>query len=220
MAKPRIKPRIKAPESSDETREALSRWWHSNGRFVFVGLLVAGISIGGWSMWQHSREQHAVSAAEGYAAFVKRLEAGGNIGEAVGIPELPSQVYGDTIYLSFAYLRRAKVFIDRGEYEKATADLRWVARNSVLPQLSELAYIRLSRVLIILGKSEEALKLLDEAEFSQANRAMVEDVRGDVLISLEDFEEGLKAYQAAWKASPNKPGFLRIKLTLMGRPPE
>ena len=161
-----------------------------------------------------------MSAAEGYAAFVKRLEDKKDVGKVVGIPELPSQLYGDTAYLSFAYLRRAKFFIGSEEYERAAADLRWVAENSAVPYLSELAYIRLVRVLILLGKSEEALKMLDETEFSASSRVMLEDARGDVLISLTDYEGALEAYQAAWEASPNKSEFLRIKLTLLGQAPE
>ena len=214
------KPRIKAPESRDETREALSRWWHGNGKFAFVGLLVAGAATGSWYVWQHSQEELAVSAAQGYAAFEKRIEDGKDIGKVVGIPELPSQTYGDSIYLSFAYLRRARFFMDSEEYRKAAADLRWVAGNSVSPYLSELAYIRLARVLIILKQSEEALKMLDEVKFSQAGRPMADDVRGDVLISLRDPEGALEAYQAAWEASPSKPELLRIKLLLLGQDPE
>ena len=95
-----------------------------------------------------------------------------------------------------------------------------MGENSVSPYLSELAYVRLARVLIILDKSEEALQVLDDSEFSEASQAMVKDARGDVLISLQEHKEALKAYQDAWEASPYKPEFLRIKLMLLGQSPK
>lgn len=209
-----------APESGGETFSALSQWWYSNGKFVIAGLVIAGAGAGSWSLWQYSRDQHAIAAAERYAAFVSRLEEKKDVGEVVGIPELPIQEYGDTAYLPFAYLRRAKFFVDNDAYGKAAEDLRWVTKNSVSPYLSDLAYTRLARVLIILGEPDEALEVLDKNEFSAASLSLAEEVRGDVLISLEDFEGALKAYRAAWKAAVSKPELLRIKLELMGQNPD
>ena len=207
----------KGIKSGSEELATLQRWWHYNGKYAATGLVLVIGGVGGWTGWDYYRDQHVIDAAERYMAFVERLESD-DVGEVGGeISELPIEKYNDTVYLPFAYLRRAKYFVEQDEFEKSAKDLRWVAENSVQPALSELAYIRLIRNLIVLRKTEEALQILDEVDFSNANTVLVENARGDVLLATNDVEGAIAAYRAGFEGSPRKPDFLRMKLEMLGQ---
>ena len=198
----------------------LRQWWDEYGKFIGIGLMFIGAGFGGWKGWDYVRERHAVEAAEQYLMFADRLEAVLSADDPADVggppPELPLDDYADTPYLSFAYLRRAQYFVARGELAEAADDLRWVGENAVQRMVSKLAYVRLARVMVSLGEAENALQVLDENSFSESFVPLVEEVRGDALIKLNDASAALIAYRAAWEASRTKPEFLRMKLESLG----
>ncbi len=209
-----------AAESDGAVLEMLRRWWRENGKFAGAGLVVAAVGVGGWQMWSHHRDDYVAAAEEQYGLFVVRLDESHATDAADGVPpELPSGDYADTPYLSFAYMQRARYFAERGELEKAAEDLLWVAENAVQRTLSELAYLRRARVLIVLGESEKALQMLDETSFLVSATPMVEEVRGDALLKLNETAAAAAAYRSAWQTSRDKPDALYMKMQAIGLSP-
>ncbi len=209
--------RLDVATSDSEALETLRQWWRENGKFAGAGMVLAIAGVGGWKGVEYYRDAHAAEAAEHYVAFVDRLESDYPDSPDNGIPELPSAEYANTPYLAFAYLRRAQYFVERGELPAAINDLRWVADNAVQKVLSELAYVRIARILITLGEVSEALALLDEVVFSDAITPLAEEARGDALMKDNDPESALVAYRAAWQLISVKTDFLRMKLESLGQ---
>ncbi len=208
------KPPLKTAGSNDEAFTTLRQWWDDNGKFVGAGLVFAIAGFGGWEGWNYYLDRHAADAAEAYAAFAEAL-ASADVDDE--LPELPLGDYIDTPYSAFMYLQRAQSFIKRGELAAAADDLQWVAENAIQPMLSELAYIRLMRVLVALGDTDRALNVFDAVPLSESMRRYAEQVRGDALLKSNDPDGALKAYTSAWQDARVKAEFLRLKIESFGQ---
>ena len=206
-------------DSGGDALGLLRQWWADNGKMASAGFVVAAVLVGGWQGWGYYRDGHFLEAAEHYESFAELLESYESDEAGLVFPELPSGDYADTPYPAFARLLRAEYLVGRDELALAAEDLRWVAENAVQPVVSELAYVRLARVLIALDKVEEGLEILEGRQFSAAGAALVEETRGDALLKLNNVAAAGAAYEAAWKATRNKPDFLRLKLQALGRAP-
>ena len=198
----------------------LRRWWLENSKFAGIGVVVVAVGVGGWQWWNYQREAYTTKAAEQYDAFIVRLESHEPDENDGAPPELLPDKYADTPYLAFAYLRRAQYFVEQGEFAEAADDLRWVAENAIQSVVSQLAYIRLARVLLALEQmeqTEEVLRLLDQPAFSLAATALVDEIRGDVFLKLNQKQAARTAYESVWRASRRPTDFLRMKAQHAGQ---
>ena len=209
------KPKFNIAKSDSEALGMLSQWWQRYGKFAAAGLVLVAGGLGGWQGWDYYRDSHTVEAAEAYTAFIQELETD-TAADGV-LPELPSDSYADTVYLSFAYLQRARHLVNHGNLTQAAEDLRWVVENSVQSALSQLARVRLARVLISMNETQEALILLDDILFLDSFTPLVDEARGDALFKERDAASAATAYRGAWSASRSKLDFLLFKLESLGQ---
>ena len=105
--------------------------------------------------------------------------------------------------------------------DKAAAPLAQVMNESKDSDLRQIARLRLARVQIGQGKSDEAIKTLTEP-MSAAFSARYHEVRGDAYYSKKDVPAARTEYQAALTAavaSGINPALLELKIQDLGDAP-
>jgi predicted negative regulator of RcsB-dependent stress response len=183
--------------SDREQEEALRSWLKENWRWMIGGVALGVLMLVGYNYWGTYREQRAAKAATLASEVRKAIEAKDADQATKLVADLIEQ-YGSTPYAQQARLQLAKLQVIAGKYDAAATLLGAVAEDAKDAELRRVAELRHARVLIQLGKHDQALALLkpdDSGEFSAA----VQEVRGDALLAKGDQEGARAAYAAALK---------------------
>lgn len=196
--------------SDDETAEAVKKWWRENGKQVIAGAVIGIGSVLGWQWWQSHVTQQGEAAAVVYDKMLSALAADPALAAAQA-DTLTAQ-YASTPYAALASLAVAKARVEQGSNAEAIVHLRKAMELAKLPELRQVAKLRLARVLAADGKLDEALAELDGV---QGFSASGEEVRGDILLAKGDREQAKAAYQRALDAGGHR-ATLRIKLDDLG----
>ena len=199
-------------ETEEEQLDAIRRWWGENGRAVVVGVVLAVAVAFGWRTWVSHQRSQANGASMAYQLLLNQM----NAGETKQVAEIGREIIGrypTTTYAVLTSLTLAQQAVDRTDLDGAAAQLQWAMEHSKLPELKELARVRLARVLVAQGKPQQALQQLngDAASFA----AMVEEAKGDAYLALGKRADAYRAYSKAlsgYAKVPGKQQLLRMKL--------
>jgi predicted negative regulator of RcsB-dependent stress response len=182
-----------------DQEEALRAWWRENWRWIIAGVVLGLAILGGWQFWDNHRTQESRDAAAGYKKFQDAANAKNVQQEEASLKDLAAG-HESSPYTQQARLELAKSYSDAGQYDQALTLLRAVADGAHDDQLALIAKLRAARLLIQLGKHDDALKTLD-ADKAGAFVARVREVRGDALVAKGDLEGARAEYAAALAAN-------------------
>jgi predicted negative regulator of RcsB-dependent stress response len=96
----------------------------------------------------------------------------------------------------------ARDAILKKNYPEAHTQLQWVLKHSKDPSIREIARLRIARLLIAENKAQTALELLkkiDDKNFI----GLIDEIRGDAYLSINDPKAARAAYQQALNELPN-----------------
>ncbi len=195
-------------DSEEEQVQAIKDWWKENGKAVIIGAVLGLGGIFGWRYYQDSVTAAKEAASEGYTQVVSQLAASGN--DAVAKVQEYINNNKDKEYAVLAALQLARVHIDANDVDAALAQLNWAQANSKDDTLKPLIAYRVARVLAQQGQSEKALTELDGIK-SEAWSGRVQELKGDILLSLGNKEEAYSAYTEAQQAGDASQG-IQLKL--------
>ena len=180
--------------ATDEERvEELKKWWKENGTSVLVGVALGLSILFGWRWWTNYQETQSISAS----ALYSQLESAVKAKKPDQIKAFSSELFGQyesQIYASYAAITLAKSSMDANKPLQAVVHLRWALAHANTDELKGLATARLARALFAAGKSDEALKLASVAT-SKPYQAMLQEIRGDILLGMGKRKEALDAYK-------------------------
>ena len=206
-------PRI---QSGDESKEMLSEWWHDNGKYFIAGAVLGIMAIGGWKGWGYYIEVQATEAAMQYEEMLDYI-ALEDEQDATQVLSTLRDKYAATTYAVFASFAMAKFKIEQGHLEEAASDLRWVVEHARHEELESLAWVRLARVLLELGQSEEAYDIVLSGNFPRGIEELAAEVRGDYLIRQGKHEQARDVYQKAISTSmADDYNFIMMKMEEIG----
>jgi len=204
-----------------EQLDALKAFWNKYGNLITWTLILVLGAFAAWNGWQYWQRDQGLKAG----AMFDELERAAQTGDA----DKAGRVFDDlkerfpaTAYAQQGGLLAAKVQFDKGQADKALANLAWVADKAPDDELRTAARLRQAALLSDAKKYDEALKALDAAT-ATGFEALVADRRGDVLLAQGKPAEARAAYQAAYKAMGDKIDYRRLidaKLTALGAAPE
>jgi predicted negative regulator of RcsB-dependent stress response len=183
-----------------ESIDALKAWWSQYGRLVIAAVVAFVIGIGGVQVWRHQKEQKAVAAATAFAELEEAVRAD----DAKKSAEMSRKVAADfngTTYAARGAILAARVSFEAGDTAVAEELLRLAVAAAKEEPVRALANLRLSAVLLDLGRHDEALKALTSPP-SEAFAALFADARGDVLVAQGKIDEARSAYQLALDKLP------------------
>jgi len=206
--------------TDDEQLEQVKRVVAENWAWVVGGIALGAALIFGYryyDAYQNGRALRAAAQFDDMAAALQRNDPGKSHQIADGlIKDFPTSPYADQ-----AQMVLARLAVDGGQLANAVAPLTEVMTHSKDLELRHVARLRLARVLIDQGKSDEALKTLAEDAGWGSFGSRAHEVRGDAFYAKKDVKSALAEYQAAMLGGETggvDSALLQLKIADLGTP--
>ena len=203
-----------------EQLDDLKAFWKKWGNlitWVLVAVLGAYAAWNGWNYYQRDQAQKAGAMFD----ELERVVQAGDADKAGRVFSDLKERFPSTSYAEQGGLAAARVQVDKGQLDAAQASLTWVAQSAAQDEMRTVARLRLAGMLLDAKKFDAALTQLDAAKSTEFS-ALVADRRGDVLAAMGKGSEAKAAYEAAYKAMPERVEYRRLidaKLTALGAAP-
>jgi predicted negative regulator of RcsB-dependent stress response len=209
-------------DTEEEQVEALKRWWKENSTSTIVGLVMGLVIILGWNYWQDHKKEQAAQASATYDQLLKVLDEGKK--DSASPAALPSSMeveklaermkeqFKGTEYAAFSGLFEAKLKTQQGDLAAAKQILKTVASESN-KQLSNIAKIRLVRLMLATGEYEQGLQVINSVDAKEAASysANYDELVGDLYVALDRLDEARTSYQNAMRNGQPSP-LLQFKI--------
>jgi predicted negative regulator of RcsB-dependent stress response len=202
--------------TEEEQIEAMKQWWKENGKQTVVAVVLV---VGGWlgfNGYQDSQQATGEAASVIYQEMLvlSASEADADKGQRAILLDQLQKEYSSTVYAQFAGLFKAKDAVVAGDLEVAETELTAVVSNAKDEAIQHTATVRLARVMVAAGKTDDALALLANVQ-AGAFEAEYQEVTGDAHLAKGDKDAARDAYSkaivAAQRIGANNP-ILKMKL--------
>lgn len=204
-----------------EQVEQIKQWWHRYGPSIIIGILAGLAMMYGWQYWNNRQTHYASNASVAYQKMLVSLSDN----DSKKTQELAEKVindYGKSAYAWLANLFLAQLAVKENNYNAAAKHLQWVAEHTSDPGFKAIATIRGARVLLAQGQYQGALDLLQK-DVDPAFSTLAEEIKGDILLAMQDPQNAKLAYKNALQAGQLGPGeqsFLLMKMYDIDTQPE
>ena len=196
-----------------EQGEQVRIWLRNNGSSVIGGIAVGLALIAGWQWWQRKQEMQGQDAAAAYAVLSDTVHDHGDEKRIAALASALHADYAKTTYATLASLTVAAHQVELGDGKAALATLD-AAAHSPDPALAALVRLRAARVLLTLGRPEDALKRL-EAKTDPAFAAVAGEIRGDAERALGRLDAARQDYlDALAHMPPEAPNRILLEMKL------
>ena len=192
--------------TEEQQVEAIKRFWKEHGTAIIVG---AALGLGGLWGWRYYSETQMQSKEAVSVAYQSAVETFGNEGSDAKVAAFIEENQ-DSGYASIARLLAAKQSVDAGDLDAAASHLNSVVTFADNDELKSLASLRLARVQIEMNQLDAALSTLGNVA-NDAFSAEVSELKGDVYVKQEKFDDARSAYSNALEKNANNP-LLEMKL--------
>ncbi|MEO8743244.1 MAG: tetratricopeptide repeat protein [Lysobacteraceae bacterium] len=183
-----------------EQGEQVRIWLRNNGTSIIGGIAIGLVLIAGWQWWQRKQEMQGQDAAAAYAVLSDTVRDHGDQKRIATLANALHADYGKTTYATLAALTIAAHQMDLGDAKSALATLDGAGQTSDTA-LAALIRVRSARVLLSLGKPEDALKRLGSKQ-DPAFTAIAGEIRGDAERALGHLDNARQAYLDALSHMP------------------
>ncbi|MDD4906573.1 MAG: tetratricopeptide repeat protein [Methylobacter tundripaludum] len=198
-------------DSEEEQVEALKRWWKENSTATIVGLVMGIVIVLGWNYWQDHKKAQSAQASATYDQLLKAL--GENKNDSVDkLAQRMQEQFKGTEYAAFSGLFQAKLKSQQGDFAAAKQILKTIAAEPN-KQLSNIAKIRLVRLMLATGEYEQGLQVINEvdAKAAASYSANYDELVGDLYVALDRLDEARTSYQNALRNGQPSP-LLQFKI--------
>jgi predicted negative regulator of RcsB-dependent stress response len=203
-----------------EQLDDLKAFWKKWGNLITWVLVAVLGAYAAWNGWNYYQRDLAQKAGAMFDELERAVQAGDADKATRVFNDLKSR-YASTAFAEQGGLAAARVQFDKGQLDAAKASLTWVAQSAAQDEMRVVARLRLAGMLLDAKQFDAALVQLDGAK-SPEFAALVADRRGDVLAAMGKSAEAKAAYDAAYKAMPERVEYRRLidaKLTALGAAP-
>ncbi|MBK8016933.1 MAG: tetratricopeptide repeat protein [Betaproteobacteria bacterium] len=191
-----------------ENIEALKAWWKDYGKLVIAAVVAFVLGVAGVQGWRYYKADQSMKSA----VLFDQVEEALRTGDKAKVKELAAKLVADypsTTYAARGAMLAARTAFEGGEKDKAAESLQWAAANAKDEALKALANLRLSAVLLDLGKYEDALRVVATPP-TEAFAALFADARGDVLVAQGKPADAKAAYQMALDKLPKSAPYRNV----------
>ena len=198
-------------DTEEEQLEALKRWWKENSTATIVGLVMGIVIILGWNYWQDHKKAQAAQASATYDQLLKALDDDKKE-SADKLAERMQEQFKGTEYAAFSGLFQAKLKTQQGDLAAAKQILKKIAAESN-KQLSNIAKIRLVRLMLATGEYEQGLQVINDVDAKAAASYSdnYDELVGDLYVALDRLDEARTSYQNALRNGQQSP-LLQFKI--------
>lgn len=201
-------------QTEEEQVEAIKKWWKENGKSVIGGVALGLAIIGGGKGWLEYQRIQAENASVNYESF--SLAARSNdLGNAVARGEALLKEHQGSTYALFTALGLARLQYQAGDKDQAKMHLQWVLDNSKREAISQLARIRLARLMVDMKAYEEASRLAGNPA-NDSYQGEFLSIQAEIKLAQGDREGAKTAFSRAMETGVSNPGLIRMKLQELG----
>lgn len=201
-----------------EQIETLKAFWARWGVFIksVIALsLLALVAWKGYEFYQSKQSEKAQVAYDLFDAAQQKKDAG-----AANLLANLQKDHPKTRFAALASLDVAAAAMTEQKWDQAVVSLQWVVENG-LPENQGVARLQLADVMVQLGKSDEAIKVLSILPNPSFTAAFA-NKSADVHLMMKDsvkaraaMEEALKAVQASEIKNEQLETMIKMKLDLL-----
>lgn len=192
--------------TEEQQVEAIKRFWKEHGTAIIVGAL---LGLGGLYGWRAYSEAQIESKEAASVAYQDAVETFGTEGSDAKV-EAFIEENKESGYASIASLLAAKQAVIAGDLDSAASHLNSVVTFAENEELKALASLRLARVQIEMNQLDAALSTLSNVT-NNAFSSEVSELKGDVFLKQNKFDDARLAYSSALENNANNP-LLQMKL--------
>ncbi len=198
-------------DTEEEQLEAFKRWWKENGQSAIVGLIVGIAIILGWNYWNDHKKEQSNQASALYDQLLKAVAADQKESAEKLAERLQGQ-FGSTEYAAYSELLQAKIKLEKGDMAAAKTLLEKLAAKSN-PEISNVAKIRLVRLMMANGEFEKALQLINDVDPAKISNfsGNYDELVGDLYVALDRLDQARTSYQKAMENGYKSP-LLQLKI--------
>ncbi len=189
--------------TEEEQIAALKSWWRDNGKVIVGAILLSVAGYFAWTGWLDKQRVNAEDASLQYESLLTlvKVEQGQTLSDAdrATAEHIAGQLKeknSKSMYATSAAFFLAKAAVEAGDLDKAIKELRWILAAKPDVAITQVAKVRLARVLVAKGAFDEASAQLAE-EPSKAFASEYAEVRGDILNAQGNKAAALTAYEKA-----------------------
>lgn len=182
-------------DSEEEQLEELKRWWKEHGRTVVAGVVLGLGSVVGWTSWRAHQDAQAEQISLRYEKLLNTAAIPNRRGTVEQADAIIAE-HPDSAYAALAALVGAHAAYNGKDMTTAQRLLEWAASHGDSFEVSDVARVRLARVLSEQGQHDAALAALDRITHPEFS-AVRSETRGDVLAAKPDAAGARAAYESA-----------------------
>ena len=198
-------------DTEEEQLEALKRWWKENGQSAIIGLIVGIAIILGWNYWNEHKSDQANQASALYDQLLKAVAADQK-DSAEKLAERLQEQFKSTEYAAYSSLLQAKIKLEKGDMPAAKTILEKLA-GVPNEEISNIAKIRLVRLMMAKGEFEPALQLINDIDPAKISNfsGNYDELVGDLYVALDRLDQARSSYQKAIENGYKSP-LLQLKI--------
>lgn len=201
-----------------EQGQAVKKWFKENGTSIVLGVGLGLGGIFGWQQYQSWQVNRHSAGATAYSEVVASVQAG-DTDRASALATSVRNEFGSSPYAALAALEQARLAMAGDDVDAALDHLRFAADAGKPRSVSDVARVRLARLLVATERYEEAAGVLTQLD-GDAWLALRKEIQGDIALAQGRREEALAAYQASLAASDGAGALLQLKIDdLSSAPP-
>lgn len=199
-------------KTEEEQLESIKKWFKINGIGIAVVIIAVVGFFGGRAYWQGYQQTHNETAYEAFenvnqlrdAALSDNAELTAFKLYVSGVDDLKAQKPKHAL-TGLAVLKVAADFADKGEWDAAETELRWLTDQKVAPALQSLVAYRLAQVLFQKEQYDQALTIITNAiDQDDDYLPRLQELQGDIYIEQDQPNKALKAYKDAATSNSEK----------------
>lgn len=187
--------------TEQEQLEILKNWIKQYSAVIIAGIAVAVLLTTGFRYWQQRQERILNHASAVYDEMINLRVQNNNSAALVQANKILKH-YPKLVYGQMAALMIARDAIAKENYVEAQKQYEWVIEHSYVPALRQIARLRLARLFIAEKNPTEALKTLEKTE-DKTFQGLIEEVKGDAFLAMNDLNKAHDFYQQAITNLPN-----------------
>lgn len=193
--------------TEEQQVEAIKKFWKENGIAIVVGAVLGLGGLWGWRAYNQHVLTGQEQASDQYNQVIENLA-----NPETGFTEAKAFVEAqkDSNYAGLTALQLAKEAVAREDFSEAEKQLSWAANNIDVKAIQEIALIRLARLQNETENYAGAMENLNKV-VSEAYKAQVLAIKGDVLRNQGEFKQAQESYTEALALDENN-SVLQMKI--------
>lgn len=181
--------------TEEEQLDAIKKWWHRYSTLITVVLSLVLLATSGYKYWIWHQDKVNAQASNTYEHLMVAFSNQDNKSVRSFANQLTTQ-YGHTVYAHAARLTLAKLYVAREHFDKALEHLNFVASNSPMKALKQVAKIRIARILTARKEYDKALSELMSVD-DMAYMPVINELKGDIYAARGHYQQAFDSYKQA-----------------------